>query len=143
MRELPAHPSALLVHKASEEIHVVGENLERDERCILTSSGHYCLEPNEEVRINLGVSIKAPIGTKITLSPVHSEKRELWGLMNHKATIDESGEVIAWVRSHSGTQIIITDKTQIAAVHVSRVRAGESARKKLDKVQKLIRKETS
>ena len=87
MRELPAHPSALLVHKVSEDIRVVGENLDTDERCILTSSGHYCLEPNEEARINLGVSLKAPVGTKITLSPVHSEKRELWDLTSHKATI--------------------------------------------------------
>ena len=88
----------------------------------------------------MGVSIQTPIGTMMTLSPVHSKKRGLWSLTNHKATIDASGEVIAWVRNNSDTQVLITDKTQIAAVHVSRVRAAKSARKKLDKVQKLIRK---
>ena len=143
MRELPAHPSALLVHKVSEDIRVVDENLDRDERCVLTSSGHFCLEPNGEARINFGVSLKAPVGTKITLSPTHSDKRELWDLISHNAELDKTGELIAWVRNYSNAQIIIADKTHIASVHVSRIRAGESARKKSDKVQKLIRKGNS
>ena len=106
MRELPAHPSALLVHKVSEDIRVVDENLDRDERCVLTSSGHFCLEPNGEARINLGVSLKAPVGTKITLSPTHSDNRELWDLISHNAEIDKTGELIARVRNYSNTQII-------------------------------------
>ena len=140
MRELTAHPSALLVHKISEDIRIIGENTDGDERCILTGSGHYLIEPNGEARINLGVSVKPPIGTKVTVAPVNRDKEEVWNVMNHKVVTDNTGEIIAWVRNRSNAQIIIADKTQVAALHVSRIKTIDPARDKSEKVRKLVQK---
>lgn len=137
IKELPTHPSALLVHKVSENVCVIGENLDRDERCVLTSSGNFQIEPNGEARINLGVALKAPVGTMVTLSPAPSDKRELWELISHKIEIDESGETIARIRNYSNTTVLIADKTQIASIQVSRIREIKSSRKKADKIRKL------
>ena len=51
-----------------------------------------------------------------------------------------TGEAIAWIRNYSNTAILITNNTRIAAVHVSRIREGPSARKKAAKIQELERR---
>ena len=134
--ELAVHPSALL-------IQAFAGNDEKEKRCCASDGKKYVaraafsikIAPIGSASVNLGVSIMAPIGTYLTISPEKNAYKQPWQIANYRLGRDERGEATSEITNCTSEIVVVTTDTVIGQINVLRIRKSNkiTTRAKMDK----------
>lgn len=79
--------------------------------------------PKCHVKVKLGVSMMAPSGTYLAISPIGNDRTQKWEIRDHRFDKDENGEAEACITNTTNDKITIPTGTGIGKVNVIRTRA--------------------